>query len=104
VFLGGPGAAVAGVALWGIGMGWQESIMRSVISDMAPHDRRASAFGIFNAGYGILWFAGSWALGSVYDFSVKAGFSLAGLSMLSAAAQLASVPLYLYLMRIKRGK
>ena len=71
VFLGGTAAAWAGVIVWGIGMGWQESIMRSVVSDMAPSGRRASAFGVFNAGYGILWFAGSWALGSLYDASIS---------------------------------
>jgi hypothetical protein len=56
VFLGGVPLAVAGVVLWGIGMGWQESIMRSVVADLTPKERRASAFGLFNTGFGILWF------------------------------------------------
>jgi MFS family permease len=97
VFLGGTAAAWAGVAVWGLGMGWQESIMRSVVSDMAPDGRRASAFGVFNAGYGILWFAGSWALGSLYDLSVSRGLSLAVLAGVSVAVQLAAVPVYIYL-------
>jgi MFS family permease len=97
VFLGGTAAAWAGVVVWGIGMGWQESIMRSVVSDMAPHGRRASAFGMFNAGYGILWFAGSWALGSLYDFSVTRGLSLAALALASVVIQLAAVPVYAYI-------
>ncbi|OHD64069.1 MAG: MFS transporter [Spirochaetes bacterium RBG_13_51_14] len=96
-FLGGAPAAWAGVIVWGIGMGWQESIMRSVISDMAPRDRRASAFGIFNAGYGVFWFAGSWALGSLYDLSLAGGFSLAALSAISVAVQIVAVPIYIYL-------
>jgi MFS family permease len=93
VFLGGPAAAIAGVALWGIGMGWQESIMRSVIADLAPKERRASAFGVFNTGYGLFWFAGSALIGFLY------GFSLPVLVAFSVAAQLASIPLYLVIAR-----
>jgi MFS family permease len=104
VLLGGTSAAWAGVVIWGIGMGWQESIMRSVVSDLAPHNRRASAFGIFNAGYGILWFAGSWAIGSLYDLSLQGIFSLTALSILSAAVQLIAIPLYLYLGKDKPAK
>jgi len=104
VLLGGTSAAWAGIVIWGIGMGWQESIMRSVVSDLAPHDRRASAFGIFNAGYGILWFAGSWAIGSLYDLSLQGIFSLTALSILSVAVQLIAIPLYLYLGRDKPAK
>jgi MFS family permease len=89
VFLGGPAAAAAGVVLWGIGMGWQESIMRSVVADLTPKHRRASAFGVFNTGYGIFWFAGSALIGLLY------GWSLLAVVILSVAAQLASVPLYL---------
>ncbi|OHD67189.1 MAG: MFS transporter [Spirochaetes bacterium RBG_16_49_21] len=97
VFLGGVAAAWAGVLVWGIGMGWQESIMRSVVSDLAPGNRRASAFGIFNAGYGILWFAGSWALGSLYDLSLAGSPPLIALSALSVAVQLIAIPLFAYL-------
>lgn len=101
-FLGGSAAAWAGVILWGIGMGWQESIMRSVVSDMAPLERRASAFGLFNAGYGILWFAGSWAIGFLYDLSIMGRFSLALLSGLSVGTQLAAIPIYIYLAARKK--
>ena len=59
--------------------------------------KRASAFGVFNAGYGIMWFAGSWALGSLYDLSVTRGFSLSALALVSVAVQLAAVPVYIYL-------
>jgi len=88
VFLGGAGPAIAGVAVWGIGMGWQESIMRSVVADLAPKDRRASAFGIFHAGYGIFWFAGSALIGFLYSRSVLA------VVIFSFAAQIASVPVF----------
>ena len=71
-FLGGPALAVAGMALWGIGMGAQESIMRAAIAQFAPPDRRGTAYGVFNAVYGVAWFTGSVALGALYDWSIMA--------------------------------
>jgi MFS family permease len=71
-FLGGSVAAVVGMALWGIGMGAQESIMRAAIAQIAPAERRGTAYGIFNAIYGVAWFAGSVLLGALYDWSVLA--------------------------------
>jgi MFS family permease len=72
VFLGGFGQAVLGMACWGIGTGAQESVMRATVSRLAPQDRRATAFGIFNAVYGVAWFAGSVLLGILYDRSIVA--------------------------------
>ena len=40
VFLGGFTYALIGMALWGMGMGAQESIMRAAIADMVPINRR----------------------------------------------------------------
>ncbi len=89
VFLGGPAGAVVGAVLWGIGMGWQESIMRSVVADLTPKNRRASAFGVFNTGYGIFWFAGSALIGLLY------GWSIIAVVILSVASQLVALPLYI---------
>jgi len=88
-FLGGFWVALLGMALWGIGMGAQESVMRAAVATMVPPDRRGSAYGFFNAGYGLAWFAGSALLGVLYDVSLPA------LIAFSVAAQLASVPLFL---------
>lgn len=89
VFLGGFYWALGGMALWGIGMGAQESIMRAAIADMVAADRRGSAYGIFNAGFGVAWFLGSALMGWLYDFSVPV---LVGFSV---GAQLVAVPLLL---------
>jgi MFS family permease len=88
-FLGGFRAALIGMALWGMGMGAQESVMRAVVARMVPPDRRGSAYGFFNAGYGVAWFVGSVLLGILYDVSLPA------LIAFSIASQLASVPLFL---------
>ena len=101
VFLGGTTAAFIGVITWGIGMGWQESIMRSVVADMTPKDKRASAFGVFHAGYGTFWFLGSWILGGLYDLAVKTKGSLLPLVIISVAVQMAAIPFYVYLAKRK---
>jgi MFS family permease len=69
VFLGGFGSALAGMAAWGIGMGAQESILRAAIAGLVPVSRRGTAYGAFNAAYGISWFAGSALMDVLYDAS-----------------------------------
>ena len=93
VFLGGFASAVLGMACWGIGTGAQDSIMRATISQLAPQDRRATAFGIFNAVYGVAWFAGSVLLGVLYDLSIV------GVAIASTALQAAALPVLHWLVR-----
>ncbi len=93
VFLGGFYLALAGMAMWGVGMGAQESIMRAAVASMAPRERLGFAFGTLNAAYGLLWFMGSLLMGILYDFSI--GWLVA----FSIAAQLVSVPVLLIVNR-----
>ena len=88
-FLGNFQLAFLGVILWGIGMGAQESIMRAAVGGMVNAGKRGTAYGVFNTGYGIAWFLGSALMGILYDISIPA------LVIFSAAAQLASIPLFL---------
>jgi MFS family permease len=88
VFLGGFTTAVLGMAIWGIGMGAQESVLRAAVAGMVSRDRRGSAYGIFNAGFGFFWFLGSTLMGILYDVSLPA------LITFSMAVQLAAVPLF----------
>jgi len=92
VFLSGIEILVVGMILWGIGMGVQESIIRAVVADMVPANRRATGYGLFNGGFGLAWFLGSALMGVLYDRSLVA------LAAFSVAAQLASLPL-LYMVR-----
>ncbi|MEK7298235.1 MAG: MFS transporter, partial [Planctomycetota bacterium] len=92
VFLGNFPFALAGMAIWGMGMGAQESVMRAAIADMVPANRRGTGYGIFNTGYGVFWFFGSAIMGMLYDFS------LTSLIAFSVVTQLAAVPL-LFLVR-----
>lgn len=67
VFLGSFGWILAGMALWGISVGTQESILKAAISDRVGEDRRARAFGMFNTVFGAFWFVGSAIIGFLYD-------------------------------------
>jgi MFS family permease len=86
------GLAMAGMVLWGIGMGAQESVLRAAIAELVPANRRGSAYGIFNTSYGVAWFLGSALMGVLYDHS------LVYLVVFSILMQLASVP-FLFLVR-----
>lgn len=69
VFLGGPWAAVAGMALWGIGFGAHDSLFRAAVAQRIPRDKRATTMGVFNAIYGTAWCLGSILLGVLYDMN-----------------------------------
>lgn len=70
VFLGNPAISLLGVVIWSIGMGAQQSLMRAIVGQMVPPNKRGSAYGIFNMGYGVSWFLGSFAMGFIYDQSI----------------------------------
>ncbi len=89
VFFGSFWVALAGMALWGAGMGAQQSLLRAKIADLVPAERRGAAYGIFNTAYGILWFAGSSTIGILYGRSLVSAVAFAVL------AQLAAIPLLL---------
>jgi MFS family permease len=95
VFFGGFWAALVGAAIWGLGMGVHESIIPAAVAPMVSVQHRASAFGLFTAGYGLFWFIGSAAIGALYQVSVPlaAGFCV--------IAELAAVPIFLWVGRMK---
>ncbi len=61
-----PGILV-GMALWGISVGTQESILKAAIGDRVPEERRARAYGVFHTLFGAAWFVGSVIIGALYD-------------------------------------
>lgn len=84
-FLGGPTAAMVGVACWATGIGAQDAILRSGIAQVVSMNKRGSAFGAFNGVYGVMWFVGSAIMGVLYDHSIAALVSF-GLALQLAAA------------------
>ena len=78
-----------GIALWGVGMGAQESILKAAVTSMVPKTSRATGYGIFEFAFGVFWFLGSWLLGVLYDVNIIAMIAV------SVTAQLAAIPLYI---------
>lgn len=92
-FGGSPPGAWAGILLWGAVLGVQEAVMRAAVADLAPAAARGSAYGIFNAAFGLAWFLGSAAMGLLYDVSPALVIAF------SAVAQAVAAPLLLVLRR-----
>lgn len=81
-------AVLFGIALWGVGMGAQESILKAAVTSVVPKTSRATGYGIFEMSFGIFWFLGSWLLGVLYDVSIPL---MIGISII---AQLLAIPFY----------
>jgi MFS family permease len=96
VFLTHPLLVIVGAILWGIGLGAQESVMRAVVADLVPMDKRGTGYGMLNLWFGIFWFLGSALMGYLYDVSIPA------LIIFSFAAQVSSIPLFLAIHKSKK--
>ena len=81
-------AVMVGIIMWGIGMGAQESILKSVVSSIVPKDSRATGFGVFETAFGISWFLGSWLMGALYDIAPL------WLVVFSVTMQLLAIPMF----------
>src|SRR5215831_1778504 len=92
-FLGGATGVYISVACWATGLGAQDATLRSGISQVVSMNKRGTAFGSFNAAYGILWFLGSVTMGVLYDFSLVA------LVVFGICAQAAAAALFIWLRR-----
>src|SRR5213083_2874426 len=86
VFLGSTVFALIGMIFWGIGMSAQGSLFQAVLTGVIPPQKRSTAFGLFDTGYGIAWFIGSAIMGLLYGRSVMA------VALFSMILQLAAIP------------
>lgn len=91
-----PILMIIGIVLWGIGMGAEDSIMKAAISKIVPRNMRSTGYGIFETGYGIAWFLGSWLLGALYDYNPVC------LVIVSVAAQLCAVCFYVICIKVRK--
>ncbi len=86
VFLGTSISALIGMIFWGIGMSAQGSLFQAMLTGVIPPEKRSTAFGLFDTGYGIAWFLGSVTMGLLYDKSILA------VVLFSVVLQLAALP------------
>ena len=88
VFLGSFAPALIGMVFWGIGMSAQGSLFQAMLTGVITAQKRSTAFGLFDTGYGIAWFVGSAVMGLLYYKSILA------VALFSVVAQLAAIPIF----------
>ncbi len=88
---------LTGIVLWGVGMGAQETILKSVVNVVVPKAKRSSGFGFFETVFGTAWFLGSLVTGLLYD--AHRPWMIA----VSTVAQLLSIPLFIRIIPAMRG-
>jgi MFS family permease len=89
VFLGGFYLVLFGMLLWGIGYATQDTLLKAMVAEVLPDEKRNFAFGLYYAGYGVGWLVGSVATGLLYEHS------RAALVAFAVAIQLASLPVFI---------
>lgn len=80
---------LSGMILWGIGLGMQGSVMRSIVANLVEPVRRSTAYGTFGLIFGLCWFIGSSFLGWLYDHSLIMTI------LVSMVFQLCAIPFFL---------
>jgi predicted MFS family arabinose efflux permease len=68
---------------------WNErsgSLFQAILTGVIPPQKRSTAFGLFDTGYGIAWFLGSVVMGLLYDKSILA------VVLFSVILQLVAIP------------
>jgi MFS family permease len=89
VFLGGFPGIMIGLVFLGIGYAVQDTLLSAIVAGELPEGKRNLAFGLFYAGYGVGWLAGSLGMGLLY------GHSRVALVAFVALMQLVSLPVFM---------
>jgi predicted MFS family arabinose efflux permease len=87
VFFGRSYFPLIGMIFWGVGMSAQGSLLQAMLTGVISPQKRSTAFGLFDTGYGVAWFLGSAAMGLLYDKSILA------VVLFSVILQLAALPI-----------
>lgn len=88
-----PWIVILGIVLWGVGMGAEESIMKSAVASIVPKNMRSTGFGVFETVFGVAWFLGSWLLGVLYDRNIRV------MVIVSFVSQILAIIFYLITIR-----
>jgi MFS family permease len=84
----GPGALIAGVALWGLHMGLTQGLLSAMVAETAPETLRGTAFGVFNLASGVAMLAASAIAGALWHFVGPAATFWTGAALAAAAGVL----------------
>jgi MFS family permease len=88
LFLGKQTELWIGSALWGIALGTQNALFRSMLAHLIPPQQRSTGYGVFGVSFGLAWFLGSALIGTLYDASIAVSATT------SLLLQLLSLPLF----------
>lgn len=95
---GSPAMLLAGVAFWGLHMGFSQGILAALVAETTPADLKGTTFGLFNLASGAALLLASllagwlWqSLGAASTFLAGAAFCVAALVLLAARTRLAQV-------------
>lgn len=91
------GAVLAGVAVWGIHLGFTQGILSKMVADAVQPEDRGTAFGVFGLVTGVLLIAASTAAGQLWDrvgpqATFWAGGSLALLGLIALPLSARALP------------
>ncbi|CAN7188506.1 MFS transporter [Bosea sp. LjRoot90] len=92
-----PGPLIAGIALWGLHMGFSQGILATLIADRAPAAARGTAFGALNLATGLSVLIGNVVAGVLWEHYGAAATFLNG-------AAFAALALVGFLIAAKRGR
>jgi predicted MFS family arabinose efflux permease len=67
-------------------MSAQGALFQAMLTHVIPPQKRSTAFGLFDTGFGVAWFLGSAAMGLLYDKSVVV------VALFSMILQLTAIP------------
>ncbi len=89
-FVPGLWGVAAGVALWGVHMGFTQGVFASLVADAAPAELRGTAFGVLNLMIGLSALAASVIAGALWDLSGPKATFMAGAAL--ALASMMALP------------
>jgi len=90
-FTNGLAGVAAGVALWGLHMGFTQGLLATLVADTAPPELRGTAYGIFNLLCGLAMLVASVLAGALWDSigpqtTFLAGAAFTGIALAGLAA------------------
>ena len=85
------GLVLAGIVLWGLATGVQDSTVKALVADLVPRPRLATAYGAFAAWQGVAALAGGGVAGWLYPRSVLALVVVVGVLQVVASGLLVRV-------------
>ena len=89
---------IGGIALWGLSLGLSQGLLAALVANVAPAERRGTAFGLFNLVSGIALLVASVVAGELWDrvgapATFYAGAGFAGLALLGLLQQIQARPM-----------